>query len=329
MTLVQIVKSAPFREILRQTPGGKGVWDGIQFTLEPVPECDYVIILQKVPRPAVVRCPPNQIWALMEEPPNEAFKAEHRGSYQVSRVYTNDPTLGWRGKRYVVTHPALPWYVERGYDELVNAPVPEKRGGFSWITSNMTVFKGHRSRMAFFERIKDQLEFDLYGRGFKHIDDKWHGLAPYRYALAIENYSNPYYWSEKIVDCFLSWTMPIYYGCTQITKIFPAEAMVQIDIEDPDVVEKIREAVSSDRWARNLDAIAYAREQVLNHYQFFPFMTREIRAYEARRHTIRPPQTITLTNDPRRIDVIEAKARYIIGRHVTRHLRTAWASLRS
>ncbi len=35
--------------------------------------------------------------------------------------------------------------------------------------------------------MRDQIAFDLYGRGFRHIDDKWEGIAPYRYSIAFEN----------------------------------------------------------------------------------------------------------------------------------------------
>jgi hypothetical protein len=46
--------------------------------------------------------------------------------------------------------------------------------------------------MKFLRKIqKNNLEFDLYGRGFCSIEDKWDGLAPYRYSLAIENFSGP------------------------------------------------------------------------------------------------------------------------------------------
>jgi hypothetical protein len=328
MTLVRIIKTWDKPDLLRQTPGGAGVWDGIRFTLEPVSACDYAVVLQKLPAPTTLRCAPERVWAVMEEPPNEAFKAEHRGPRGVGRVYTCDPSLRWRGPRFTATHPALPWHVGRSYDELMQAPPPEKPRALSWITSNLAVFQGHHARLNFLRRIQGRLEFDLYGRGFSFIDDKWDGLAPYRYALAVENYSNSLYWSEKLFDCFLAWTMPIYYGCTEITRFFPAEAMVQIDIDDPDVVDKIREAVASDRWRRNRDAIAHARELVLNRYQLFPFLARAIHAHEARRPGAPAPRELTLTNEPRPIDALEARARHLVGRHVTRPLRTAWAALR-
>lgn len=128
------------------------------------------------------------------------------------------------------------------------------------------------------------MEFELYGCGFRYIEDKWDGLAPYRYSLAVENFSNSYYWSEKLADCFLAWTMPIYYGCTQISRYFPRESMVCIDINDPQAIEKIKDTVASDRWHQNIDAIEHARNLVLDFYQLFPFVVREIRRYEETRN---------------------------------------------
>jgi hypothetical protein len=72
-------------------------------------------------------------------------------------------------------------------------------------------------------------------------------VSSYKYSFAIENFHNEYYWSEKIADCFLAWTMPIYYGCEYINNFFPLEAMIRIDINDPDVVEIIKESIATEK----------------------------------------------------------------------------------
>jgi len=276
MLTVRIVKDWSWPDLKRQTPGGTGIWAGIQYTTDPVRACDFLVILNCPPVGEIVtvQCPKKNVWALMQEPPNEWLKPMHKGVPQFSKIFNLDPEL--HGDRYVCTQPALPWHVNRSYDQLISCKSPEKSQCLSWITSNLTAWAGHRERMAFLDKIRGEIQFDLYGRGFNPIEDKWDGLAPYRYSLAIENYVNPYYWSEKIADCFLAWTMPIYYGCTRITEYFPEEALVQIDINDPDAGEKIREAVASNRWLKNLDAISHARELVLNRYQLFPFLSEEI-----------------------------------------------------
>ena len=285
MTLVRIVKDWDLPDLMRQTPDRSGVWGDIIFTLEPVERCDYLIILNHARQGETVRvnCPPRNVWAIMQEPPNEVLKQMHKGIEQYSRIYTPDVDL--KGKRYIHSQTALPWHVNRDYDFLVGCGVPHKGRELSWITSSLTHWKGHRARMGFLRRIRDEIEFDLFGRGFVHTFDKWDGLAPYRYSLAVENFQTPHYWTEKIADCYLSWTMPIYYGSTRITEYFPVESVVCIDINDAvAAIEKIRETIASNCWQKNLDAIAHARRLVLNKYQLFPFVAEEIKKHQRRVH---------------------------------------------
>lgn len=279
MTLVRILKNFTDVDLLRQTPGRRGAWEDVRFTGEPVESSDYVLVLNKPSADATVRCPAEHIWALMQEPPNEVFGWMHRGDPSYTRVYTTDSRLK-AGSRYIHSQPALAWHIEKDYDFLTSCSVPEKTGSLSCVTSNKSTFRGHRARMRFLRELQSQVEFDLFGIGFCFIEDKWDALAPYRYSLAIENFSNAYYWSEKLADCFLAWSMPIYYGCTRIMDYFPKESMVIIDIRDPNCVDQVREAVQSKAWERNQEAIAYARKLVLEKYQLFPFINQQIRVHE-------------------------------------------------
>lgn len=138
---------------------------------------------------------------------------------------------------------------------------------------------GHVFRMAFLDNLLDTAPeaFDLYGRGdFEgphfcgEIADKWDGLVDYRYSLAIENYSGPHYFSEKLTDALLAWCMPIYWGCTNLEEYLPADSFVRIDIEADDAPERVREVVNSNLREQNLDAIAEARRRLLEEYQIWP-----------------------------------------------------------
>lgn len=278
MTLVRIIKDWDWPDLMRQTPAGKGIWDGIQFTLERAGKCDYVIILNRALEDITLRCPPEHVWAIMQEPPNEYYAPFHIGNNSYHRIYTSDIHL--KDKKYVYSQPALPWHVNKDYDFLISCSVPKKDRNISWITSNKVNFQGQRDRLAFLETIGGKLQFDLFGKGFSYVEDKWEALAPYRYSLVVENFRNPYYWSEKLADCFLSWTFPIYFGCSRITEYFPQDALAQIDIYDPYAFERIREVVSSDLWRKNQEAIEQARKMVLNTYQLFPFVTQEIRKHQ-------------------------------------------------
>jgi hypothetical protein len=264
-------------DFLRQSPTGDGLWADVRFLANAAEVSDYCVVFTGVKQPLKVHCRRDNIWLLMQEPPTEFFKPLHRGNNDYGRIFTQDTDLV--GSRYVWTQPANPWHVKRSYAELKRMTPGVKSNETSAVVSNMAMFQGHRDRLAFLSRMKACMALDHYGRGFREIADKWDALAPYRYSLAVENYRNPFYWTEKIVDCFLAWTMPIYCGCTRITDFFPAEAMLCFDMDDPNALDKIRSAIAGDAWGKNRDAIEYARNLVLDRYQLLPFLADQVRAH--------------------------------------------------
>jgi hypothetical protein len=292
--LVRIVKNWSAPDLMRQTPGGRGEWEGIRFTLDAVPECDYVVALNYPPAQFEVRVPPSNVWAIAQEPPDAYHRPIHRPGKVFTRVFTSDSSV--RGARYEPSHPALPWHVDKTLDQLRSIDPPEKTGALSWITSALGKLPGHRARLSFLQRLQGEVEFDLYGRGFNPIEDKWEGLAPYRYSIAVENHINPWYWSEKLFDCFLSWTLPIYSGCPRIEEYFPAEAMIRIDLSDPLAIDRIKDVLAADPWPERVDAIDEARRRLLERYQLFPFLARQIRAHSSRLGADEAPQSVLVSN---------------------------------
>lgn len=278
MTLVRLINADTAIASMRNTPGHRGEWEGITFTTSET-ACDYSVVLNQVYENIVIVCPPRHVWAIIQEPPDAKTAHLQAGPTGVYQVFTPDESRS--SARFVPSHPALGWSsrLAMDYDSLCTFTPPEKPRLLSWVTSNKAFYAGHQTRLAFLARIRNTVPFDLYGEGFAPIADKWEALAPYRYALAIENYRNSYYWTEKIADCFLAWTMPIYYGCSEITRYFPPEALCCIDIHDPHVDRTINEILASDRWERHREAIAYARDLVLHRYQLFPFITDQIRQH--------------------------------------------------
>lgn len=256
------------------------MWCGMKFVSGYVPDCDYIIVLNGLNESMEVRCNPNNIWAIIQEPPIMWRRKLHDGNSAFSRIYTTCPDCV--SDKHYLTQAALPWHVNKTFDELINMSVPEKIADISCIISKQNILPGHRDRLNFISNIRNKIDFDIFGRGVNEINDKWDGLAPYKYSFAIENYSNSYYWTEKISDCYLSYTMPIYYGCKNIEQYFPPESIIKIDINNDDSVEIINEAISNNLWKKNIEAISYARELVLNKYNIFPFVEKEIKKSEDR-----------------------------------------------
>jgi len=280
--LVRVIKNWSAPDLMRQTPGTSGCWERIRFTCDPVEECDAVIVLNRVPEQVSVRCPPENVWALMQEPyVRGVFDWMIEGHEQYAHLFTHHLINKAAGSKYICCQPAVPWHVNKSYDELKRLTLPDKKKSISWVTSNLTAFPGHVTRMAFLEFLRSQnVPVDLYGKGINYIDDKWDGLSPYRYSLAIENSSGPDYWTEKVGDCFLSWTVPIYYGCTNLEDYFPAGSFIRIDINQPEAALKaIADTIASDVWEARLPVLEEARKLILDRYQFFPQMQHLIERY--------------------------------------------------
>jgi hypothetical protein len=243
-----------------------------------------------------VEMPPDNVWCLVQEPPVPSNRWIEHGLPHYGRIYTQDRRL--RSPRVRHGHGALPWHVGRTYDQLVRELVPAKTRTLSWITSNLSVLPGHRRRLAFLERLRRSgLDFDLWGRGFTPLNDKWDGLAPYRYAIAIENHAAPDYWTEKVADCFLAGAMPLYFGASNLGDYFPAESFVWIDPEDPQSPRLVAEIIASDRAERHRDALREARRRLLEEHQFFPFISHLIEE-QRRTHPAGPSRKIHLPGTP-------------------------------
>jgi hypothetical protein len=280
--LVRIAAGYDCSQLLRATPGGKGFWDGVCFTTDDVDDCDYLVLLNnRRPAPLQVRCPRSHVWCLIQEPyvPG-AHDWMVEGHENFARVFTHH--LPQDDPKYVRSHPALVWRVGLSYDQLVASSVPAKTRDISYIASNLSWLTGHRKRNVLREFLMERApcKVDIFGRGVRYIPDKWDGLAPYRFSIAIENMSSPDYWTEKIADCFLSWTVPLYDGCPNIERYFPADSLIRIDASDRfATLARINELLRHDEWEARLPALREARRRVLETYQMFAFLAGAIRDY--------------------------------------------------
>jgi hypothetical protein len=146
------------------------------------------------------------------------------------------------------------------------------------IASDRAVFEGHRKRFAFVNRLighfKDRLE--VYGGvGGRRVDDKYDAIAPYEYSIAIEAERQPGYWTEKIADCFLCETMPVYYGCPDIASFFDPDSFIAIDIDDYKAsIRAIEEAIEGNAYSKNRQNIIEAKHRVLDVLQIYPHIVR-------------------------------------------------------
>ncbi|MDR7372319.1 glycosyltransferase family 10 domain-containing protein [Flavobacterium aquidurense] len=282
--IIKLERYFNYPDLKRQTPNHSMKWKDFTFTEDTIDECDYLVILEYPKSDFSIIVNENNVLHLCLEPPNEVSKYRQYANKKAKIIFNQLDIQ----KNNILSHGALPWHVNKDYDFLSDLKVESlnKENNIVWITSNQRSSKGHNQRMDFLENIKNLPFVKLYGRGINPIDDKWDVLNKSKYAIAYENFQSDYYWTEKIIDCFLSFTMPLYFGCNAIENFFPQNSFIQIDPKDKHIDLFLKEIVNSSKWEDNLEAISEARQLILNEYQLFPFLYNKIKDLELKKTNI-------------------------------------------
>ncbi len=67
--------------------------------------------------------------------------------------------------------------------------------------------------------------------------------------ITIENNMDDYYFTEKIIDCFRTYTIPIYWGTNRVLELFDKDGIIYL--EDPSKLHQVVSALSPrDYWNR-------------------------------------------------------------------------------
>lgn len=140
------------------------------------------------------------------------------------------------------------------YLPLEKVKLYDKSKTMSMIFSNKLWAPGHQLRHQI-AKIAEGL--DLYGSGTgTFLEDKCDGLSPYQFSIAIENTYTKYYFTEKILDCFATGTVPIYWGCPNIGDYFNTKGILTFEtLED---LAKIFESMADPEYYNKL--LPYVKE---------------------------------------------------------------------
>jgi len=293
MPVIKISMSHPNWPIVRQTPGGSSRWgDAIFVVNEYVKECDGWVVIDDLRFDfEKTICPPEKTMFISLEPPSQKdYPTQFLSQFNTIVTCSGN---SFEHPNIIETFPPVPWYLgidlkihhapgdkaqyALDYDKLKNLGPPIKRKLLSVICTNKIYTAGHRMRNEFVRRLVGHFgnEIDVYGDGFRFIQDKLDATADYEYQVVLENSRFPHYWTEKLSDAFLGWTYPIYYGCPNITEYFDQGSIFLIDIHSVKESMKLIENILEQRpWHDRLPFIAAAREKVLNQYNLFPTVIR-------------------------------------------------------
>ncbi len=158
------------------------------------------------------------------------------------------------------------WYGQEKDSSVIlsDSVFKEKIKNISMICSNKLLTRYHAIRHHFADIAKQTGRVDLFGtyNGGEYLQFKSDSLQKYRFQIVVENGISPYYFTEKILDCFASMTVPIYLGASKISSFFNPDGIIYLH-EDGEELEKIIKSCDEKLYEKMLPAIIDNYKRVL------------------------------------------------------------------
>ena len=134
----------------------------------------------------------------------------------------------------------------------------------SMIYSEKTWLFGHRLRHIIAKTLVPQMGYDkidFFGRATENpLELKSEGTNPYMFQIAIENAQRRFYFADKIYDCFVTGTVPIYWGAPNIGDFFDMRGILTFN--HPNELKEILENLSPEKYESMLDGVKENFERV-------------------------------------------------------------------
>lgn len=156
--------------------------------------------------------------------------------------------------QYLYPNPRLEYTCEKSFDsrELICAIARLKK-------SNLFNTKSlYKKRRRYIENLLKFNQFHLYGGGWKIKNSNYFGeikskskiLSNYRFSLVIENSITQNYLTEKILDCMAQGTVPVYYGCENVSHYIPQNCFIKLDkfLDSSEQLVEYLENISESQW---------------------------------------------------------------------------------
>ncbi len=136
-----------------------------------------------------------------------------------------------------------------------------KRFQVSFLTSSKIYSRAHHMRPLVIDALQEFYDTDLdlfCYRSPPMLPDKNDMFRNAQFHIVCENQLLPDMFTEKILDCFVTRTVPIYYGCTNIDKYFDDSAILQFNT--PEELKSILRTLTPNTYRQMLPAIEGNRE---------------------------------------------------------------------
>lgn len=280
--------------LFRQTPGGLGAWEDWQFRIADTSlGDDWLVVFDDLHTPVETDLPKARRALVVSEPPG--IRAYRPGFLNQFGLLLSPMAIPGFSGLHVATDVGLPWFIGLDmsdaagarsrwtFEEIRDLPMGEKQHALSAVISTKAILPRHRRRLDFVHALAERMgaDFRLFGRGFTEVHDKAEAILPFSHHLAIENNVEESFFTEKLCDAYLGWSLPIFSGCADIERHFPAGSLICFDLEAPDALDRVVAGFAAPIDAARRVAIAEARERVLYRANLFARL-REVLGHHTR-----------------------------------------------
>jgi hypothetical protein len=174
--------------------------------------------------------------------------------YKFDQIYTHHAELLKRGDKYRFFTLGGCWI------PTVDCKIYDKLQRVMMIASHKNYAPGHVIRHRIAKLFGNFI--DLWGSAYNKFDDKdrCNVHKNYMFSIVVENTQEPNWFTEKLLDCFATGVIPIYWGCPNINRFFDPGGILSFNTMEE--LHKILSYLSPDLYNS-------MRSHVLNNFMLF------------------------------------------------------------
>lgn len=150
------------------------------------------------------------------------YISQYENQLKFDYIFTHHRDLLSMGEKFKFVPLAGNWI--KPEDRMIH----NKSKLLSIIASSKTFAPGHRLRHDIIRKHQSSIE-GVYGNGYTFVPYKLEGLKDFMFHIVVENVSYDYWFTEKLIDAFVTGCIPVYYGCPSIGNFFDKEGMLCFD----------------------------------------------------------------------------------------------------
>lgn len=183
-------------------------------------------------------------------------------------------------------------------DDYKNIDTDKKKFAISTVVGAKQLTPGHvlRLRLYFMQTFFNSLPFTFYRSSCppllpevsnnpllesKDSHCKSILFRSYQFHLAIENSKQENYFTEKLIDCLITKTIPIYWGCPNIHEYFDTTGWIILEEASPEEILMKASTLDSNYYSNFADVIERNYKKSLYYIENIPRLNKLLREMEA------------------------------------------------